>query len=142
MSHNVSLPDGKTIKFEIWDTAGQERYLSLAPLYYRGAHAAAVVYDITSPDTFEKAKYWIGELKKNASGSIVLILVGNKSDLSEVREVPEETARAFADQENMLFIETSAKTAANVAEMFEAVAARLVGGGGLPLSSNAAALAS
>ncbi|DBB02138.1 TPA: Ras- protein rabf1 [Trebouxia sp. C0006] len=64
MSHSVHLPDGTTIKFEIWDTAGQERYASLAPLYYRGASAAAVVYDITNDDTFAKAKHWVSELQK------------------------------------------------------------------------------
>ncbi|KAA6415240.1 MAG: ras-related RABF1-like [Trebouxia sp. A1-2] len=70
MSHSVHLPDGTTIKFEIWDTAGQERYASLAPLYYRGASAAAVVYDITNEDTFAKAKHWVSELQKNAGGNL------------------------------------------------------------------------
>ncbi|WIA32527.1 hypothetical protein OEZ86_003340 [Tetradesmus obliquus] len=135
MSHNVSLPDGKSMRFEIWDTAGQERYLSLAPLYYRGAHAAAVVYDITSPESFEKAKYWISELQKNASGSIVMVLVGNKTDLAEQREVSEEEARAFADSQNMLFVESSAKTSGGVADIFEGVAAKLAGG--LPVSIGA-----
>eukprot|EP00877_Chromochloris_zofingiensis_P000587 jgi/Chrzof1/10529/Cz05g02050.t1 len=136
MSHNVALPDGKSIKFEIWDTAGQERYLSLAPLYYRGAHAAAIVYDITSMETFEKAKYWISELQKNASGGIVMVLVGNKTDLADSRQVSEEEARAFADKNAMVFVESSAKTAANVSEIFESVAAKLAGG--LPVSSSAA----
>lgn len=135
MSHNVTLPDGKTIKFEIWDTAGQERYLSLAPLYYRGAHAAAVVYDITNPDSFKKAKYWIKELQKNTNGSIVMILVGNKTDLADQREVSEQEAREFADSTGMLFVETSAKTAANVSEVFESLATRL--SGSLPTSTSA-----
>lgn len=132
MSHNVALPDGQSLKFEIWDTAGQERYLSLAPLYYRGAHAAAVVYDVTSPESFEKAKYWISELQKNESSRPVMVLVGNKTDLAEQREVTEEEARAFADSQNMLFVEASAKTAAGVADIFESVAAKLAGG--LPVS--------
>ncbi|KAF6261274.1 ras-related protein RHN1-like protein [Scenedesmus sp. NREL 46B-D3] len=135
MSHNVSLPNGKSMRFEIWDTAGQERYLSLAPLYYRGAHAAAVVYDITSPESFEKAKYWISELQKNASGAIVMVLVGNKADLAEQREVSDEEARAFADSQNMLFVEASAKTSGGVADIFESVAAQLAGG--LPASAAA-----
>eukprot|EP00878_Enallax_costatus_P003497 GHUV01003710.1.p1 GENE.GHUV01003710.1~~GHUV01003710.1.p1 ORF type:complete len:219 (+),score=51.34 GHUV01003710.1:163-819(+) len=139
MSHNVLLPDGKSLKFEIWDTAGQERYLSLAPLYYRGAHAAAVVYDITNPESFEKAKYWIGELQKNASGSIVMVLVGNKTDLSEQREISTEEARAFADSQNMLFVESSAKTSGGVADIFEGVAAKLAGG--MPVSVAAGRLA-
>eukprot|EP00775_Hariotina_reticulata_P003024 gene3024-3305_t len=110
-----------------------ERYLSLAPLYYRGAHAAAVVYDITSTESFEKAKYWIGELQKNASGTIVMVLVGNKTDLTEQRLVPEEEARGFADRL------ASAKTAGGVADIFEAVAAKLAGG--LPVSVSARRLA-
>lgn len=135
MSHNVSLPDGATMKFEIWDTAGQERYLSLAPLYYRGAQAAAVVYDVTASETFEKAKFWIRELQKNAGAGIVMVLVGNKTDLADAREVSEEEARAFAEQQGMMFVQTSAKTAANVSQVFESVAAQIAGG--LPQSTSA-----
>jgi len=127
MSHSLTLPDGKNVKFEIWDTAGQERYASLAPLYYRGASAAIVVYDMTSSDTFAKAKHWITELRKNASGSIVMILVGNKSDLLEHRAVSEEEGRELAERNGMLFVETSAKTAANCALVFESVAKNISG---------------
>ncbi|CAL8463264.1 g2798 [Coccomyxa elongata] len=130
MSHSVHLPDGTTVKFEIWDTAGQERYASLAPLYYRGASAAAVVYDITSGESFQKAKHWVSELQKNASGNIVIILVGNKSDLTEQREVTTETGQEYAERNSMLFIETSAKTAANVAAIFDTVAMKLASKGG------------
>ena len=125
MSHPVSLPDSSTVKFEIWDTAGQERYASLAPLYYRGAHAAAVVFDITSEDSYERAKYWIKELQAKASGEIVIALVGNKADLAAEREVSTETAEDFARSGNMAFIETSAKTADNVSELFETIAQKL-----------------
>jgi len=129
MSHPVALPDSTTIKFEIWDTAGQERYASLAPLYYRGAHAAAVVYDITSEESFERAKYWIKELQLKANEDIVIALVGNKSDLGDAREVQKEDAAEFAGGHGMEFIETSAKTAVNVTEMFEAIARKLPGTG-------------
>lgn len=141
VSHSTSLPDGRSVKFEIWDTAGQERYMSLAPLYYRGAHAAAVVFSITSHQSFSKAKYWIKELQKNASGTIVIVLVGNKTDMHEQREVSEEDARAFADSNSMAYVETSAKTPVgqgNVREIFESIASKLAGG--LPVSSNAAFL--
>eukprot|EP00879_Flechtneria_rotunda_P003389 GHRR01003617.1.p1 GENE.GHRR01003617.1~~GHRR01003617.1.p1 ORF type:complete len:226 (+),score=87.32 GHRR01003617.1:130-807(+) len=142
VSHNVALPDGKSLKFEIWDTAGQERYLSLAPLYYRGAHAAAVVYDVSNPESFQKAKYWIGELQKNANGSIVMVLVGNKTDLAEQRQVSDEDGRAFADSQNMMFVEASAKTAAGVADIFEGLAAKLSGSGSvLPISVSASRVA-
>ncbi|CAH3853578.1 unnamed protein product [Pieris brassicae] len=77
--------DDTTVKFEIWDTAGQERYHSLAPMYYRGAQAAIVVYDITNQDTFGRAKNWVKELQRQASPSIVIALAGNKSDMAAKR---------------------------------------------------------
>ena len=84
------------------DTAGQERYASLAPLYYRGAGAAVVVYDITSPASFEKARFWVKELQKHASPNINIVLVGNKKDLGESRRaVSREDARAFANENGM-----------------------------------------
>ncbi|KAJ0676886.1 putative small GTP-binding protein [Helianthus annuus] len=76
-----------TIKFDIWDTAGQERYHSLAPMYYRGAAAAVVVYDITNMASFERAKKWIEELQKQGNPHLVTVLVANKADLSTKREV-------------------------------------------------------
>merc|ERR1711982_120126 len=76
LTQTVCLND-TTVKFEIWDTAGQERYHSLAPMYYRGAQAAIVVYDITSMDSFERAKSWIKELQKQARPDIVISLAAN-----------------------------------------------------------------
>ncbi|KAL7977163.1 hypothetical protein Chor_009112 [Crotalus horridus] len=83
--------DDTTVKFEIWDTAGQERYHSLAPMYYRGAQAAIVVYDITNMDTFVRAKNWVKELQRQASASIVIALAGNKADLASKRAVDFQT---------------------------------------------------
>ncbi len=76
----------RLMKLCLWDTAGQERFSSLAPFYYRGAHAAFVVFDVSKRLTFERAKAWIGELNSNASASIIISLVGNKSDLPQ-REI-------------------------------------------------------
>lgn len=84
--------DDTTVKFEIWDTAGQERYHSLAPMYYRGAQAAIVVYDITNTDTFVRAKNWVKELQRQARPDIVIALAGNKSDLGQKRMVEYEEA--------------------------------------------------
>jgi len=84
--------DGVTVKFEIWDTAGQERYHSLAPMYYRGAQAAIIVYDITNRDTFERAKSWVKELDRQARKDIVIALAGNKFDLSNKRMVEVEVS--------------------------------------------------
>jgi Ras-related protein Rab-5C len=117
--------DDTTVKFEIWDTAGQERYHSLAPMYYRGAQAAIVVYDITNADTFTRAKSWVGELHRQARPDIVIALAGNKSDLGSRRTVEYEEANAYAEEKGLLFLETSAKNANNVNEIFLAIARKL-----------------
>lgn len=119
--------DNTTIKFEIWDTAGQERYKSLAPMYYRNAHAALCVYDLTSRASFTKAQDWIRELKKQAPEGIVIALVGNKSDLAQdEREVDEAEVQQYVlqeSQENTVIItaECSAKTGDGVLEVFNKI---------------------
>ncbi|XP_044739662.1 ras-related protein Rab-5C [Chrysoperla carnea] len=117
--------DETTVKFEIWDTAGQERYHSLAPMYYRGAQAAIVVYDITNQDTFGRAKTWVKELQRQASPNIVIALAGNKADLINKRMVEYDEAQQYAEENGLLFMETSAKTAMNVNEIFLAIAKKL-----------------
>ncbi|XP_036408402.1 ras-related protein Rab-5C-like [Megalops cyprinoides] len=124
LTQTVCLDD-TTVKFEIWDTAGQERYHSLAPMYYRGAQAAIVVYDITNTDTFARAKNWVKELQRQASPNIVIALAGNKADLASKRAVDFQEAQAYADDNSLLFMETSAKTAMNVNEIFMAIAKKL-----------------
>lgn len=117
--------DDTTVKFEIWDTAGQERYHSLAPMYYRGAQAAIVVYDITNQESFAKAKNWVKELQRQASPNIVIALSGNKADLAAKRVVEYEEAQAYAENNGLLFMETSAKSSMNVNDIFLAIARRL-----------------
>ncbi|GAB0133304.1 hypothetical protein EsDP_00001716 [Epichloe bromicola] len=121
LTQKCNLPT-RTIKFEIWDTAGQERFASLAPMYYRNAQAALVVYDLTKPTSLVKAKHWVAELQRQASPGIVIALVGNKLDLANARKVSTEEAKAYAEEENLLFFETSAKTGHNVTEVFTAIA--------------------
>ena len=87
-----------TVKFEIWDTAGQERYHSLAPMYYRGAAAAIVVYDITSQASYARAKTWVRELQRQGNANLVMALAGNKSDMADSRQVTTEEAKAYADE--------------------------------------------
>ncbi|KIW73237.1 hypothetical protein PV04_01371 [Phialophora macrospora] len=160
LTQKISLPN-RIIKFEIWDTAGQERFASLAPMYYRNAQAALVVYDLTKPTSLTKAKHWVAELQRQASPGIVIALVGNKLDLcaespsdsadstqdsaasvegedaeaatsdeaeaehtdnSDARKVSTREAKSYAEEESLLFFETSAKTGTNVAEVFSAIA--------------------
>merc|ERR1711998_710838 len=124
LTQTVALND-TTVKFEIWDTAGQERYHSLAPMYYRGAAAAIVVYDITNRDTFQRAKAWVKELQRQGNPNIVIALAGNKSDLNSKRKVEPDEAESYANDNGIFFIETSAKTATNVNELFVAIARKL-----------------
>ncbi|OII74283.1 uncharacterized protein cubi_01127 [Cryptosporidium ubiquitum] len=125
MTQSVNVDDDYTVKFEIWDTAGQERYRSLAPMYYRGAAAAIVVYDITNAETFQGAKSWISELQNINNNEIVVALVGNKYDLESNRTVDSETARNYAKEKGILNFETSAKTGYNVQALFEEIARKL-----------------
>jgi len=113
------------VKFEIWDTAGQERYHSLAPMYYRGAAAAIVVYDITNRQSFVRAKSWVKELQRQGNPNIVIALAGNKLDRQEQRSVDIEEAKEYADTNSIEFMETSAKTNHNVVELFKKIAKKL-----------------
>lgn len=124
MTQTVQL-DESTVKFEIWDTAGQERYRSLAPMYYRGAAAAIVVYDITNPDSFTGAKSWVKELQRRGDPNVVIALAGNKADLESRRKVEFEEANAYAEENGILHLETSAKNANNVKALFVEIAKKL-----------------
>ena len=108
----------KNIKIQIWDTAGQEAFQAITRTYYKGAIGALLVYDITKRDTFDHINKWINEVKNNGSKDIVCMLIGNKKDLEEERQVRYEEGKELADKNKMLFLETSAKTAENVQECF------------------------
>ena len=113
------VAEGKTIKAQIWDTAGQERYRAITSAYYRGAVGALLVYDLTKHATFENVERWLKELRDHAEANIVVMLVGNKSDLKPQRAVPTEEAMAMAEQHNLAFIETSALDASGVDVAFQ-----------------------
>jgi len=110
--------DGRDVKLQIWDTAGQESFRSITRSYYRGAAGALLVYDVTRRDTFEHVGRWLEEARDNAQGSMVVMLIGNKSDLEHRRAVQYDEGRAFADEHGLIFAETSAKTAENVEGAF------------------------
>ncbi|GBG28366.1 Ras-related protein Rab-5A [Hondaea fermentalgiana] len=124
LTQTVTLDDA-TVKFEIWDTAGQERYRSLAPMYYRGASAAVVVYDMTNRESYDGAKSWITELQRRGDPNVILALAGNKVDNEEQRQVPKEEVQEYANENGIVFFETSAKTAQNVRELFVEIANKL-----------------
>ncbi|KAK6127638.1 hypothetical protein DH2020_038617 [Rehmannia glutinosa] len=108
----------KIIKAQIWDTAGQERFRAITSSYYRGALGALVVYDITRRPTFESLRKWLKELREFGSPEMVVVLVGNKSDLGQSREVNLEDGQSLAQLEQVSFMETSAKENLNVEEAF------------------------
>lgn len=113
---------GNYIKYEIWDTAGQERYNSLIPMYYRGAQVALIVYDITSRRSFDRAKSWVLELSQEKPKDFLKVIVGNKSDLEESREVSFAEGCEYAHTNNLLFYETSAKDGTNIESVFSDIA--------------------
>mmetsp|Transcript_20630 Transcript_20630/g.31534 ORF Transcript_20630/g.31534 Transcript_20630/m.31534 type:complete len:214 (-) Transcript_20630:1007-1648(-) len=111
--------DDKLVTLQIWDTAGQERYRAITSAYYRGAVGALLVYDISKHATFENVERWLKELRDHAEANIVVMLVGNKSDLRHLRVVSTEEAMAFSEQHNLAFIETSALDASGVDTAFQ-----------------------
>jgi small GTP-binding protein len=123
ITQSISL-DAVTVKMEIWDTAGQERYRSLAPMYYRGAQAAVVVFSLVDRGSFDGAKVWVKELQRRADPGIVIALAGNKSDLltSTPRAVERDEAAEYAADQGLTYIETSAKADAGVTELFHKIA--------------------
>ncbi|VAH81846.1 unnamed protein product [Triticum turgidum subsp. durum] len=120
-SEEKKLIEGKTVKAQIWDTAGQERYRAITSAYYRGAVGALLVFDITKRQTFDNVQRWLRELRDHADANIVVMMVGNKSDLNHLRSVPEEDSQAFSEKEGLSFLETSALEAINVEKAFHTV---------------------
>ncbi|XP_078392269.1 ras-related protein Rab-11A-like [Cetorhinus maximus] len=115
------IVEGVTVKTQIWDTAGLERYRAITSAYYRGAVGALLVYDIAKHLTYESVERWLNELLDHADNKLVVMLVGNKTDLSEIRAVPVEEAKSFAEKHEMLFMETSALDSTNVELAFQTV---------------------
>ena len=111
-------------KFQVWDTAGQETYRSLASLYYRGAHATIIVYDITRMDSLKGARFWIREMRKHEP-NVCMALCGNKCDLEDARQISRAMGENFAKDNAMHFFEASAKTAVGVNDVFERLARKV-----------------
>jgi small GTP-binding protein len=109
----------------IWDTAGQERYRGLTPMYYRGAIAAVIVFDVTNRESFDQVQGWINELQ-NTSSNTVILLCGNKVDLGDARTIGEVEAGIFAESARTPYCETSAKTGSGVRLLFQEIAHTIV----------------
>ncbi|KAK9804352.1 hypothetical protein WJX72_008486 [[Myrmecia] bisecta] len=118
--------DGSQVELAIWDTAGQERYHSLAPIYFRDAHAALIVFDITDADSFTRAKSWVKELRTMVGPGILLAIAANKQDLDRDRTVPDADSKAYAQSIGASHLQTSAKTGLGLEEAFEEMAARVL----------------
>ena len=115
---NIEI-NGRIYRIQIWDTAGQENFRSIARAYYKNSICACIVYDITSRNSFNSVQSWIDDCTKQTPRNILLLLIGNKNDLNDKREVQYEEGEEFAKKKNMIFLETSAKTGNNIDKIFE-----------------------
>ena len=118
--------DEKKIKMQIWDTAGQERFKNIIASYYRGAHGILLIYDVTDKDSFKNLSNWLIEIEKNASKTVLKVLIGNKTDLEDKRVITYNQGKEFADTYGLKFLETSAKKNLNVTEAFETLGRELM----------------
>ncbi|XP_077002484.1 ras-related protein Rab-41 isoform X2 [Tamandua tetradactyla] len=121
MSKTMYLED-RMIRLQLWDTAGQERFRSLIPSYIRDCCIAVVVYDITNISSFKGVDKWIEDVRVERGDDVVIMLVGNKIDLSDERQISTEEGEEKSREFNVMFIETSAKTGYNVKNLFQRVA--------------------
>ncbi|XP_054025296.1 ras-related protein Rab-41 isoform X5 [Dryobates pubescens] len=115
------------VRLQLWDTAGQERFRSLIPSYIRDSTIAVVVYDITNLNSFQQTSKWIDDVRTERGSDVIIMLVGNKTDLADKRQITTEEGEQRAKELNVMFIETSAKTGYNVKQLFRRVAAALPG---------------
>ena len=118
--------NNKRIKIQIWDTAGQERYRSITSAYYKGAKGALIVYDITRKNTFDNIDKWITDLKLNGDKNICIIILGNKSDLIDKREINKNDGIKKAEMYKIAFLETSALNGDNISKAFDELIEQIV----------------
>ncbi|XP_020487367.2 RAB6B, member RAS oncogene family a isoform X2 [Labrus bergylta] len=126
LSKTMYLED-RTVRLQLWDTAGQERFRSLIPSYIRDSTVAVVVYDITNVNSFQQTSKWIEDVRTERGSDVIIMLVGNKTDLADKRQITIEEGEQRAKELSVMFIETSAKTGYNVKQLFRRVAAALPG---------------
>ncbi|KAI3630876.1 hypothetical protein MIR68_012311 [Amoeboaphelidium protococcarum] len=126
LSKTMYLED-KTIRLQLWDTAGQERFRSLIPSYIRDSSVAVIVYDLTNRQSFSNTTKWIDDVRNERGNDVIIVLVGNKTDLNEKRQITEEEGQQKAKEYGVMFIETSAKAGHNVKMLFKKIAQSLPG---------------
>ncbi|XP_019376668.1 PREDICTED: ras-related protein Rab-41 isoform X5 [Gavialis gangeticus] len=126
LSKTMYLED-RTVRLQLWDTAGQERFRSLIPSYIRDSTIAVVVYDITNLNSFQQTSKWIDDVRTERGSDVIIMLVGNKTDLADKRQVSVEEGERKAQGLNVMYIETSAKAGYNMKQLFRRVAAALPG---------------
>ena len=124
VSKTVPVDDG-TVRLQLWDTAGQERFRSLIPSYIRDSHVAVVVFDITNRESFESTSKWIADVRAQRGNDAIIVLVGNKTDLAAQRAVTTAELEAQAAEQEIMFIETSAKEGFNIKLLFRRLATAL-----------------
>lgn len=117
----------RTVRLQLWDTAGQERFRSLIPSYIRDSSVAVVVYDITNRASFLNTSKWIEDVRNERGNDVIIVLVGNKTDLSERRQVSVEEGEDKSNKEGIMFIESSAKAGFNIKALFRKLASSLPG---------------
>eukprot|EP01098_Paradermamoeba_levis_P007957 TRINITY_DN3315_c0_g1_i1.p1 TRINITY_DN3315_c0_g1~~TRINITY_DN3315_c0_g1_i1.p1 ORF type:complete len:224 (-),score=62.58 TRINITY_DN3315_c0_g1_i1:204-875(-) len=137
LSKTMYLED-RTVRLQLWDTAGQERFRSLIPSYIRDSSVAVVVYDITNRTSFLNTGRWIDEVRTERGNDVIIMLVGNKTDLADKRNVSTEEGEAKAKEHDIMFIETSAKASYNIKALFRKVASALPGMENTAISPNPA----
>jgi small GTP-binding protein len=126
LSKTMYLED-RTVRLQLWDTAGQERFRSLIPSYIRDSSVAVVVYDITNRASFLNTSKWIEDVRNERGNDVIIVLVGNKTDLSDRRQVSVEEGEDKSTKEGILFIESSAKAGFNIKALFRKLATALPG---------------
>ncbi|TGJ85272.1 hypothetical protein E0Z10_g3483 [Xylaria hypoxylon] len=119
--------EDRTVRLQLWDTAGQERFRSLIPSYIRDSSVAVVVYDISNAKSFQNTKKWIDDVRAERGNDVIIVLVGNKTDLNDKREVTTQQGEEEAKKNNLMFVETSAKLGHNVKILFRRIAQALPG---------------
>lgn len=119
--------EDRTVRLQLWDTAGQERFRSLIPSYIRDSSVAVVVYDISNAKSFQNTRKWIDDVRGERGNDVIIVLVGNKTDLSDKREVTTAQGEEEAKKNGLMFIETSAKVGHNVKQLFRRIAQALPG---------------